>query len=232
MCWILVISCIALLVFGVWASADVGSNIYLKAVCKVKTDRKVAALTFDDAPDEVMTPRVLDVLGKYGVKTTFFVIGRKAEMHREIVERMVREGHTVGNHTYGHTSSFPFYRPRKALEEIEKCSRAIEEITGEETVWFRPPFGVTNPNVGAAVRRSGLRTIGWSIRSWDTVKRIERKRICDRIVGRLHPGAVVLMHDRCEGADEMVEKVIVAAMKAGYKFVTIEELLNQEYDED
>ena len=100
MCWIIVISLLVITLFLVWASADIGSNIYLKTICKGNSEDQVAALTFDDGPDEVMTERVLDVLKRHNIKATFFLIGEKVDKYPHIVRRMVKEGNTVANHNY------------------------------------------------------------------------------------------------------------------------------------
>ena len=114
--------------FLVWASADVGSNIYLKTLCRAKTTERVVALTFDDGPNEVTTPRVLDVLKRYGVQATFFVVGQSAEQYPEIVQRIVSEGHTVANHTYSHKALFPLSSAQSVKEELQRCNDAIASI--------------------------------------------------------------------------------------------------------
>ncbi|NLV39563.1 MAG: polysaccharide deacetylase family protein, partial [Bacteroidales bacterium] len=107
MCWIAIILLICLTLFLVWASADVGGNIYLKSLCRGDRADKLVTLTFDDGPDEVMTPKVLDVLQKHDIKATFFVIGSKVEKFPHIAKRIVAEGHTIANHTYSHKATFP-----------------------------------------------------------------------------------------------------------------------------
>ena len=100
MYWIVAIIIIgAVSAFLVWASADVASNVYRNTLCRGRNDERVVALTFDDGPDEQMTPRVLDVLNERNIKATFFLVGEKVERHPELVRRMVAEGHIVANHT-------------------------------------------------------------------------------------------------------------------------------------
>ena len=232
MYWLIIIAFCMLTAFLVWASADVGSNIYLKTLCRAKTTERVVALTFDDGPNEVTTPRVLDVLKRYGVQATFFVVGQSAEQYPEIVQRIVSEGHTVANHTYSHKALFPLSSAQSVKEELQRCNDAIASITGQSVNLFRPPFGVTNPIIARVVKAMGLQAIGWSIRSLDTLSGRSREQICRRICNRLHPGAVILLHDRCKDAEILLEMLMTQLSQRGYKVVSVSELLNIRRYED
>ena len=226
MYWIIIILALALTLFLVWASADVGSNIYLKSLCKGATKERVMTLTFDDGPDEEMTPKVLDVLKRYNVKATFFLIGAKVDKNPEIARRIVAEGHIVANHTYSHSGLFPLSSGEIVMQELQRCNDSIKSAVGRSPMLFRPPFGVTNPIIGRAVNAVGLRTIGWSIRSLDTVKGESRDAIRRKVVAKIHPGAIILLHDRCEDADKLLESIIVSAREQGYDFVGLDKMLN------
>lgn len=232
MCWIIVITVICLILFMVWASADIGSNIYLKTLCKGKTTRKVITLTFDDGPHPENTPQVLDVLKENNIRATFFLIGKNVEKHPEIVERMLNEGHTIANHTYSHSGQFPASSSRKVEQELAACDEAIEKVTGKRPLLFRPPFGVTNPIIGKAARKRGYMTIGWSIRSLDTIGSRSRQDVCDKVIDKLHPGAIILLHDRCDDAGTLLKGIIAAGKERGYSFVSLEELLKIDAYED
>ena len=223
MCWIIVISLLVITLFLVWASADISSNIYVKTICKGNSEDQVAALTFDDGPDEVMTERVLDVLKRHDIKATFFLIGEKVDKYPHIVRRMVEEGHTVANHTYSHKATFPMSSAENVRQELQKCNDAIYKATGLRTKLFRPPFGVTNPIIGKMVRRNDYTTIGWSIRSLDTVK--SREDVAKKVERQLHPGAIILLHDRCNDADVLLETIIASTIEKKYTFVPLDELL-------
>lgn len=229
MCWIAAISLTVLIcaaVFAVWASACVGSGVYLKALCRAHDGRRTVALTFDDGPDAVMTPRVLDVLREHGVRATFFVTGRSAERHPDIVRRIVNEGHAVGNHTWSHTARWTVSSFSAAVGEINRTQTAIERITGRIPALFRPPFGVTNPRIGRAVRAAGLQTVGWSIRSLDTFEGRDRCRVCRRICRRLRGGDVILLHDRCRDADILLTMLLASLRGKGYEVEPLDKLFD------
>ena len=225
MYWVIAILLFVLTLFLVWASADVGSNIYLKAACKGDGKQRVVALTFDDGPDEEMTPKVLDVLKRYDIKATFFLVGEKVEKGPDIVRRIVADGHIVANHTYSHSGLFPLSSGQKVMRELQRCNEAFETTVGLSPKLFRPPFGVTNPIIGRAVRSLGLKTIGWSVRSLDTVEGKSRAEVCQRVAEKLHPGAIILLHDRCNRADELLEEVIQTIVKRDYNIISLDEML-------
>ncbi len=232
MSWVIVILAIALTLFLVWASADVGSNVYLKAVCKGDSRERVVALTFDDGPDELMTPKVLDVLKRYDIKATFFLNGSKVDKNPGIVKRMVEDGHIVANHTYTHSGLFPLSSRQTVRQELQKCNDSIKRAVGVSPQLFRPPFGVTNPIIGRVVNSFKWKTIGWSIRSLDTVSGRSRAEISNTVEAKLHPGAIILLHDRCAGADELLENIIHLALKNNYSFISLDKMLKTEVYEN
>ena len=225
MYWVIIILAIALTLFLVWASADVGSNVYLKSVCKGAVKDKVVTLTFDDGPDELMTPKVLDVLKRYDIKAVFFLIGEKVDKNPDIVRRIVEEGHIVANHIYSHSGLFPLSGKGKVMQELQKCGESIKNAIGRYPLLFRPPFGVTNPIIGRAVNAQGLKTIGWSIRSLDTVDGKTRAEILRKVEAKLHPGAIILLHDRCAKSDELLESIIESALNRNYSFIPLDKML-------
>ncbi len=227
MCWIVVIVIVlACLLFLVWASADIASGIYLKAICRGRTTDKVVSLTFDDGPDGDMTPRVLDILKQYGITATFFLIGNRVKTNPDIVSRMYQDGHLVANHTYSHLSTFPLSSSNRVKQEIEDTNNAIYSVVGKVPHLFRPPFGVTNPIIGKVVKQKGLTTIGWSIRSLDTISKRNRNDVCAKVVGSLHPGAIILLHDACQDADVLLNQLIPMILEQGYRIVPLDKLLN------
>lgn len=228
MYWIVVVITVCLLLFLIWASADIGSNIYLRTICKGDTTDKVVALTFDDGPDGDTTPRVLDVLKGYGLKATFFLIGNRAKADPLLVSRMCQEGHIVANHTNSHKGIFPLSGSKIVEQEIEETQKTLSSIVGKTPKLFRPPFGVTNPIIGRVVTRKGLTAIGWSIRSLDTVSSRSRNEVCEKVVRNLYPGAIVLLHDVCKDADVLLNMLIPKILELGYRIVPLNELLDIE----
>ena len=226
---VIIVTLTALLAAGllVWGSASVRASFYLSMRCRAEGAGHRVALTFDDGPDHERTPAVLDLLAQRGVRATFFLVGERAETHPELVRRMVAEGHVVGNHSHTHAGLFPLSSLRNTEEELRRTTESLTRITGLRPRLFRPPFGVTNPTIARAVRRLGLVPVGWSIRSLDTVSR-DPERVATRILRRLHPGAVILLHDRCAGSDRLLDRLLDGLQKRGYEPTTIPELFDIE----
>ena len=204
--------------FLFYASFNISSGVYLKAFCRMSANEKQIALTFDDGPHPEHTPQVLDVLKQYNVKATFFIIGERIAGNETVLKRMLAEGHQIGNHSFSHKNTFPLLGAKRMAADLLQCEQAIVRATGYQPKWFRPPFGVTNPNVAKAVRIRGYKVAGWSIRSLDTVKS-GKDKVVRRIIAHLHPGAVVLLHDHLPNTPYVVEQVIRQAKEKGYSFV-------------
>lgn len=214
-------------VLVVRGSASVRASWYLRMRCRARGAGRRVALTFDDGPDPQRTPAVLDLLARQGVRATFFVVGARAEAHPELVRRMVAEGHVVGNHSYTHSWRFPLRSLGRTMEELRRTGEVLHRITGRQPRLFRPPFGVTNPTIARAVRRLGLDPVGWSIRSLDTMGQ-SPERVAARILRRLHPGAVILLHDRCAGSERLVGLLVEGLRSRGLEPVTLPELFDIE----
>jgi len=168
--------------------------------------KKKIALTFDDGPHE-MSLLVLELLKKYNVKATFFCIGKNIELHPEILKKVIAEGHTVGNHTYSHSPFFDFYRKNKVIAEIKRTDDLITSVSGEKPVLFRPPYGVTNPSIRRALAVTNHKTIGWNIRSLDGISE-KRNFLLNRIIKRIKPGGIVLLHDTSLQTVNVLEQLL------------------------
>lgn len=188
-----------------------------KSFCEVKTDKKVAALSFDDGPC-TQTPAILDVLNKHNVQAAFFLIGRNISGNEGILTRIAHEGHLIGNHSFAHIPWFPFLSSGRMILDLNKAAETISNVTGEQVQWFRPPYGVTNPMLAKAVRKTGYKVMGWSIRSYDTSTNNSEK-VIKRIKRLLKPGAVILLHDRCPNTPEVVDEIIQYSRAQGYEFL-------------
>ena len=200
-----------------YASYSIKSQVYVRALCRVKTQEKVVYLTFDDAPDEVQTPKVLDVLKRNNIKAAFFCIGSRVAGCEPIVKRIADDGHLTGNHSFSHKNSFPLLGRRKMVEDIERCQSELRRATGSDTQFFRPPFGVTNPHVAYAVRKLNLKVIGWSIRTYDT-NQPPVEKVLRRIRRQLKSGSIILLHDGISDSETLLQAVIDTIRSEGYSF--------------
>lgn len=207
----------AILVFLFYASYSIKSQVYVRAVCRVKTPEKVVYLTFDDAPGAVQTPKVLDVLKQNDIKAAFFCIGSRIAGCEQIVKRIADDGHMLGNHSFCHKNMFPLFSRKKMIADIEKCQSELKRATGVENLLFRPPFGVTNPTVACAVKKLGLKVIGWSIRTYDT-NRPPMERVLRRVRRQLKNGSIILLHDSIDGSEKLLQAVIDTIRAEGYSF--------------
>ena len=187
--------------------------------------RPCVALTFDDGPDPETTPRVLDVLREKQVRATFFVVGKRAEQHPELVRRALAEGHLVENHTWSHSLLFCFLTPGRLRAEIEKCAETLQRIGGRRPRYFRSPVGLRHALLRPYLRRAGLEYISWRIKSCDTLN-VKSGTLAGRILNRAMPGDIVLLHDyRAGGVDVLLEvlpSVIDALRARGFDFVRVD----------
>ncbi len=206
-------------------SAFIRFNYHLKALCSQKNpDGKQIAITFDDGPTPE-TEKVLALLKQHDAKATFFCIGRQIDKYPEILKKVIEEGHTIGNHTYNHASDIGLYSRKKMIEEIISTDTAILEVAAKKARLFRPPYGVTNPNISNAVRHTGHNVIGWNIRSLDAVL-TDEEHILNRIKNRLAPGSIILLHDTSQKTVNVLEQLLVFLKQNKYQMVTIDRLLN------
>lgn len=215
--WIVAILIIAILSLFIYASYSIKSGVYLKTLCSNPPKGKVIALTFDDGPDTEQTPKILDLLKEYNVQACFFCIGNKVKKNPEIAQRIVKEGHLIGNHSFSHSFSFPLYSAKRITDELLLTEKEIEKASDIRTRLFRPPFGVTNPTIAKVVKKMNYITIGWSIRSLDT-KGSEEKAF-RRIQSKIHPGAVILLHDTMPFSDILFRKVLELLKENEYNIV-------------
>lgn len=216
------------LIFTIIGSFNITWNYHLDAYNFNKTcNKKQVAITFDDGPNAEFTPQVLDLLKAYHAKATFFCIGKHIEQQPKLVQQIITEGHTVGNHTYSHSEIFDFYGKQKVIDEIETTNALVASIINKEMILFRPPYGVTNPAITKAIKHTKHKVIGWNIRSLDTVKDNEQN-ILNRITKNITPGAVILLHDSQNITVRVLEQLLLFLQKNNYQSVTVDTLFNIE----
>ncbi|WP_071147627.1 polysaccharide deacetylase family protein [Bacteroides ihuae] len=215
---------ISALLFLIYASYNINSNVYMRVFCKKHTRKKVVAITFDDGPAGLETARVLAVLKEYNIAACFFCIGNKIEGNEALLQQMVSEGHLLGNHSYTHSTLFPLYNLHKMKEDLLACQREIERASSQKTNLFRPPFGVTNPTIAKAVKQLGYIPIGWNIRTLDTLQHSPEK-IVRYVQRKLRPGSVILLHDRMPQSNLLLKQIIELIIKEGYSIVRLDGLI-------
>ena len=170
-------------------------------------------LTIDDGPTED-TRDILEVLEARGAKATFFVKGTLARARPDLIRAILDRGHTVGNHSDTHPSAaFWCLLPAALAAEIDGCAAAIPR-----TLWFRAPVGMKNPGVHPALRRRGMRLIGWSVRGFDTIGD-DVGRVVRRIAPRVFPGAIVVLHQGRPMSTSCVARVVDELRARGYSLV-------------
>lgn len=184
---------------------------------------RMVALTFDDGPAAI-TARFLDLLERFKVHGTFFVVGRSVPGHEALLRRMLRDGNTIGNHSFTHAD----LGGGGAGAQIAETNAAIHRATGYTPCLFRPPYGSTGPGLRAEVAAAGMRSILWDVDPADWANP-GADAIAARVLAAVHPGAIVLSHDGGgprEGTLAAYERIIPALLARGYKLVSLEELLS------
>lgn len=193
----------------------IGLNFHLNSINTLNTNEKKVALTFDDGP-HINTVKVLEVLKKHDVKAIFFIIGKNIQGNEAILKQIVAEGHQIGNHSFSHHNWIDVWSTKKVTEDFATCQKLIEQYQPNSKL-FRPPYGVTNPNIAKAVKKLSLQSIGWNVRSYDTsIKDVEK--IKERVLSQLKPGAIILLHDRLDFMPELLDTLIPAIKNKGYAF--------------
>jgi len=215
-----------LLTVLITASFVIKSQFYLRAICKGSKNNQEVALTFDDGPDKAITPKILEILKKYDVHATFFCIGKKINGNQDLLLKIHRAGHLIANHTYSHSRLFGFITLKKMIEELEKTNESIFQITGEKPIYFRPPHGVTNPTIKHALQKFSFTTIGWSIRSFDTVIS-SKEKVLKRVLQKVKSGDIILFHDTVNNCPENIDGFISAILNKGFKILRLDHLINK-----
>lgn len=195
------------------------------------TEQSAVALTFDDGPDPVFTPRLLEILERHQARATFFVVGTRAADHPDIVAQAAASGHAIGNHTWDHPSFLRIPRGERRAQ-LRRCAEVLPKGRGKPM--FRPPFGHQNLATRIEAGLAGYRVVNWSIAEPDWLGH-DAETIAAGIESRLQPGAIVLLHDYLMEALEPefhdrgptlgAVDLLLERLSDRYKFVTVPELL-------
>jgi peptidoglycan/xylan/chitin deacetylase (PgdA/CDA1 family) len=203
----------------------VGSNFFIPVICSADTNEKVIAISFDDGPDAANTPEILHLLKNNGVKAAFFCIGSRIAENKTLLKQIFDEGHVIGNHSYSHHFWFDMFSSEKMLADMQRTDETMESITGKTPRLFRPPYGVTNPNLKRAIINGNYIPVGWSVRSMDTVIK-DKVLLLKKMTGRLKPGAVFLFHDTGKVTLDILSPFIKHARLHGYEIIRLDKMLN------
>ena len=226
-CLILVMMACLLFIMDKWRT-EVSKTANILSIYNLKTyadtkqneEQKRVALTFDDGPHPIYTEQLLDGLAERNVKVTFFVTGENASLHSDIILRMYKEGHLIGNHTYSHIQLTSKNR-EKFKQELIDTNAVIQEITGEEVQYVRPPYGSWDKSFE---KELNMFPVLWTVDPLDWCSS-NVACITEKIVDKAGENDIILMHDYFDTSVTAALKAIDELMEEGYTFVTVEEIL-------
>lgn len=193
-------------------------------------EEKVIYLTFDCGYENGNTEPILDALQKHGAPATFFVVGHFLESAPEIVKRMAEEGHSVGNHTYHHPDMSKISDMSDFQKEMDSVAKLYKEITGEElAMYYRPPQGKYSTENLRMAQELGYSTFFWSLAyvDWNQDDQPTKDEAFDKLLGRIHPGAIVLLHSTSQTNGEILDELLTEWEKMGYEFRPLSDLIEQ-----
>ncbi|HMN33713.1 MAG TPA: polysaccharide deacetylase family protein [Chitinophagaceae bacterium] len=227
--WILFLSLFFIINTLVIGSIFIQYNFYIHSICSVQEfpdfknsypDEKRICLTFDDGIHRINTPKTLQILKEKNVKAHFFLIGKNIIGNEDILREMQHEQHVIGNHSYYHHWNFDLQSSEQMLSEIIHTNQLIEKTIKQKITLFRPPYGVTNPNLSKAIQQSNLKSMGWNLRSMDTTAK-SKEKLLQKLIRKTKPNCIVLLHERCDLTVEVLTEYIEYCQQQGYKFVTL-----------
>ena len=192
----------------------------------VKTETMQIAITFDDGPHPTLTPRILEILDRYGVQATFFMVGVNVQNYPDAARAVIDAGHEVGNHTFTH-GQIGRLSPNEVRAELEGCETALEELCEYRPHLFRPPQGAVSEMIERCSQQNDYKLILWSLdtRDWENKNTEE---IVERVLSSVTPGDIILMHDYIgyhSKTPEALEILLPRLLERGFEPVTVSRLL-------
>jgi peptidoglycan/xylan/chitin deacetylase (PgdA/CDA1 family) len=222
--WVYLITLMVYVSILAYGSYYIGAGFYIKSICAVKTAAKQIAISFDDGPANEYTAEILKVLKEQRVQAAFFCIGNRIRGNGSLLKQIHEEGHVIGNHSYSHDMWFDLFSSGKMSADLRMMDLTVEDSIGLRPRFFRPPYGVTNPNLKKAIIRGRYISVGWSIRSMDTVIKDEQ-RLLQRVMRSVKPGAIVLFHDTSRTTLGILPVFIKQLAASGYEIVRLDKML-------
>lgn len=192
------------------------------------TDEKILYLTFDAGFENGNTPAILDALKKHNAPATFFVVGNYLNTSPELIKRMVDEGHIVGNHTYHHPDMSKISTKEDFEKEITDVEKKYKEITGKDMVkFYRPPQGKYSKSNLQMAKDMGYKTFFWSLAyvDWDQNNQPSKEEAFDKLLKRVHPGAIVLLHSTSSTNGQILDELLTKWEEMGYTFQSLDTLV-------
>lgn len=205
-------------------------QMFGRSLCRAGTNRKVVALTFDDGPDPTNAPALLALLAERGVRAAFFCTGERVLQHPDLARRIVAEGHRVENHSFQHSYRTNLFSVGRLRDDVARAQDAVRRHTGQAPRFFRPPMCLTNPRVFRVAGELGLKVVGYAARGLDR-RSDPAGRIVARIMRRVRPGAIILLHDGGVPRDRLLAVVTMLFDKLqadGYQCLRLDELIGDE----
>lgn len=192
------------------------------------TEEKVLYLTFDAGYENGNTETILNALKKHNVSATFFVVGTYIESEPELIQRMIDEGHTVGNHTWHHPNMSGIETMEEFKKELTDVEDAFRQTTGQEmTKYYRPPQGIYSESNLEMAKELGYQTFFWSLAyvDWYADDQPTKEEAFDKLLGRIHPGAIVLLHSTSSTNAEILDDLLTKWEEMGYQVRPLSELV-------
>jgi len=173
-------------------------GLFAPSLSRAISGRAEIALTFDDGPDASTTPSILSILAAAGAPATFFVLGAKVQEAPEVLRAIAAAGHEIGIHGHTHDRFLSLRKPSSIVDRVARAQSTVEAVTGHRPTLFRPPLGHVSPRTAKAARAARLTLVAWSVRSRDGRASTSSQEVARRVLTRLRPGDIVLMHDAAE----------------------------------
>lgn len=206
-------------------------GFFLPVISRGRPGMAGIAITFDDGPSPLSTPIVLDLLARHKLQATFFVVGEKAVKYPELIENIIDQGHTLGNHSWNHDYYLMLRSPKTLAKDIHNTQKILFK-SGIRPLLFRPPAGITGPRLAKVLAREGLTTVTYSCRAFDRGNR-NIHNLAGKILKQLKPADIVMLHDLPPHQKNQLDQwkneldILFAALAKNHRTVSLEQIIEQ-----